>query len=375
MNDQDERALPDAPTTPQIERMESAVMAGIHAGRPAERATAVRGGRSRVWPGVAAAAAIVAVAAIIAPAVTSSVSGGASSSAVSGASQPEMGTAPLDGSGVQLVDPGTVEGASGAVSDGAPDSVSGSRGGAAAGDAEAGRDVVATGWVQVTVADVPGAVDRIADLAKNADGYVESATVGESGVRPLEGDASLPMSTSQVSIRVPADRLDSVIADVRGVGEVTSSTIDRTDVTDQTVDLRARIAAQQASVTRLTELMSQAGSVGDLIAAETALSERQAALDSDTQQLASLEDRVALSSLTISLTPENAPTQADPAGFGDGLAAGWNGLVAALNGTVIALGFLLPWIVLVAVVGTIVWGIRRLVRRRRAHERPTASGE
>lgn len=375
MNEQNDRELPGPPTTAQIERMESAVMASIGAGRPRESAPAARGGHSRVWAGVAAAAAVVAVAAIIAPAVTSSVSGGGSSSAVSDASYPEMGSVPLDESGVQLIDPGAAQGASGSAPDGAADSVSGSRGEAATGDAQAGRDVVATGWVQVTVADVPAAVDRITDLAKSAEGYVESATVGGSGVRPVDGDTSLPVSSSQVSIRVPADRLDSVIAEVGGFGEITSSTIDRTDVTDQTVDLRARIAAQQASVTRLTELMSQAGSVGDLIAAETALSERQAALDSDTQQLASLEDRVALSSLTISLTPESAPTQADPAGFGDGLAAGWNGLVAALNGTVIALGFLLPWIVLVAVVGTILWAVRRAVRRRRAHERPTASGE
>ncbi|MFZ8393369.1 DUF4349 domain-containing protein, partial [Staphylococcus aureus] len=60
---------------------------------------------------------------------------------------------------------------------------------------------------------------------------------------------------------------------------------------------------------------------------------------------------------------------ADPAGFGDGLVAGWNGLIATLNGVVIGLGFLLPWIVVAAVVVLIVWGVRRIVRKRRgSHE-------
>ena len=60
------------------------------------------------------------------------------------------------------------------------------------------------------------------------------------------------------------------------------------------------------------------------------------------------------------------PVDANPAGFWDGLVAGWNGLVATLNGVVVALGFLIPWIAVVAVVGGLVWGVVVLVRRRRS---------
>ncbi|MCC4907084.1 DUF4349 domain-containing protein [Microbacterium sp. cx-59] len=366
MNEQDERMLPEPPTTDQIDRMETTVMNSIRSAQPAAPTATRKTWRPRVWGGAAAAVAVVALAAVIAPGLTSSMSGSSgSSSTVEGAAVPLTGEVALEQPG-QMVDGAAPESFTGAAGDAARDTV---------GDATAGRDVVATGWVQMTVADVTSTIAEITDLAQTEGGYVESASVGSSGAQPLEGDVSLPMSGSQVTVRVPAERLDSVIESIGGLGEVTSSTLDRTDVTDQTVDLRARIAAQQASVDRLTELMSQAGSVGDLIAAETALSERQAALDSDTQQLASLEDRVALSGVTVSLTPESAPAKADPAGFGDGLAAGWNGLIAALNGTVVALGFLLPWIALVALVGAIVWGVRRAVTRRRTREHPTASDE
>ena len=73
-----------------------------------------------------------------------------------------------------------------------------------------------------------------------------------------------------------------------------------------------------------------------------------------------------MSSLTVTLEPVTVPVEADPAGFTDGLVAGWNGLVATLNGIVIALGFLLPWLVVIAIAGLIVWAIVRAVRRRRA---------
>lgn len=367
MSEEDERMLPEPPTTDQVERMEDTVMNRIRVDDSQRRSR-----RRRVWGGAAAAVAVVALAAFISPAVMSGISGagGASSTAEDSAVMPADGAYLLNGSEVELADPGIVDG-SGVI-------VEGEAGGSAPGevardDGTAGRDVVATGWVQLTVTDVSAAISQVTDLATSEGGYVESASVGTTDVRPIEGTVSMPVTGSQITVRVPADRLDAIIAEVGGYGEVTSSTIDRTDVTDQAVDLRARIAAQEASVARLTELMSQAASVGDLITAETALSDRQAALDADKQQLASLEDRVALSGLTVSLTPEVEATQADPAGFGDGLAAGWNGLVATLNGTVVALGFLLPWIVLVVVVGAVVWGIRRLISRRRTRERPAAS--
>ncbi|WP_295823041.1 hypothetical protein [uncultured Microbacterium sp.] len=37
-----------------------------------------------------------------------------------------------------------------------------------------------------------------------------------------------------------------------------------------------------------------------------------------------------------------------------------------LNGIVVGLGFLLPWIAVAGVVLAVVWGVRPLVRRRRA---------
>ena len=88
-------------------------------------------------------------------------------------------------------------------------------------------------------------------------------------------------------------------------------------------------------------------------------------LESYQQQLASIENQIALSSLTVTLTEPSERVAADPAGFGDGLMAGWNGLVVTLNGIVVALGFLLPWLAVAGVAGLIVYGVVRLVRRRR----------
>ncbi len=334
----------------RVDAIESAVF-----GRIADERDRVRRRRRNVWTGIGAAAAVVVIAAVVGPSLTSTQS--TSGSTVVGASGAE--SAP-DFSG--QFDQGSVEGVPGQDAAGSSVLPDGST------SREAGsRDIVATGSSTVEVDDVRAAIDEVTAAATAVGGYVESSQVGGGMVGiPIEGSATIPTASSGwITVRVPADTLTQVMDGLRDVGDLTATSVNRSDVTEQTVDLRARVAAGEASVARLTELMGQAASVADLITAESALAERQAQLDSDRQVLQSIESQVALSTLSVQLTERTASVTADPAGFGDGLVAGWNGLVATLNGVVIGVGFLLPWIVIAAVAWAIVWGVRRVVRRRR----------
>lgn len=341
----------NTPTLPpldddRIETMEKRIFARIADNTHAAR----RRRRARIGGWTAAAASVVLIAAIVGPAV---LNGGSRAlfeqSAAGGADVTERysgsaGSAPE----ARLLD--------GATADAAPSTPT--------------REIVANGSATVEASDVGGAVTRISDAATTAGGYVESSQVGgSSGTIPFEGDAMSQNaggdpSIAWITVRVPADKLTSVMDELSTIGTVTASSVNRSDVTDQAVDLRGRVAAAEASVARLTELMAQAASVSDLISAESALAERQAQLDADRQQLTLLESQVAMSSLTVQVVPQVSTVSADPAGFGDGLVVGWNGLVAALNGVVIGLGFLLPWLAVAAVVGAVVWGVRRVRRRR-----------
>lgn len=325
--------------------------------------------RVRAWSGVGAAAAVIVVAAVIAPQLTASMTAtSGSASAVAPATAPE--SVPFTG------DAGGMSGS--AVSGGAAD--------AAVPGASGSREILSTASATVVVPDAAAAAQQVGDAATARGGYVESQNIAATSAAPSDGTVSngsvsggdiatlpYPMpGDDSITVRVPADQLSALVDELGSIGEVTSSSVSRQDVTDQAIDLRARIAASEASVQRLTELMSQAADVGDLIAAESALSERQATLESDRQQLAALEGQVEQSTLTVRLVPETEPVRADPTGFADGLAAGWNGLVATLNGIVVALGFLLPWLAVIAVAGLIGWGVVRLARRaRRGKAAPT----
>lgn len=342
----------NTPTLPpldddRIESMERVIFARINDSAHAER----RRRRARIGGWTAAAASVVLIAAIVGPAVLNS--GGRALFEQSAAGGGDI-TEQYSGAAGSAPDSRSLEGTT---ADAAPSTPT--------------REIVANGSATVEASDVGAAVSRISDAATAAGGYVESSQVGgSSGAVPFAADdvpqnMSGDPSTAWITVRVPADKLTSVMDGLSAAGTVTATSVNRSDVTDQAVDLRARVTADEASVARLTELMAQAASVSDLIAAESALAERQAQLDADRQQLTLLESQVAMSSLSVQVLPVASTVAADPAGFGDGLVAGWNGLVAALNGVVIGLGFLLPWLAVAAVIGAVVWVVRRVARRRR----------
>ncbi|WP_101846017.1 DUF4349 domain-containing protein [Zhihengliuella sp. ISTPL4] len=357
MNDQTPQENLPPLTDTTVTRIEEAVFAEIQGERPPASPRAERARRRRRrWLTAGGIAAAFVVGVLVTPPILGAVGGAGSpvstADGIVGWSADDAGSAVPD----RAVDGAALPAPEGAVGSDAAASV-----------AEEARDIVATAQASVQVKDIADAASAIGDLAVEHGGYVESTEVGKAVATDAPAER-VPADSGYgwITIRVPADDMTTVIAALGDTGEVLSSSVTKQDVTSTAIDLRARIESTRASVQRLTELMGQSGSVADLIEAEVALTDRQAQLESYEQQLAALEDQVALSSLTVDLSRSGTAASADPAGFGDGLLAGWNGLVVSLNALVIAAGFLLPWLAVAAVVILAVWLVRRGRRRRKA---------
>lgn len=337
-----------------VARIESAVFSEIASQKPPLAATATRARRRRHgWLTAAGIAAAFVVGVLVTPPILNAVGGGSMSSAegdgvfTDGVSQDSSG-----GSAEQSAPGGAADSPESTVVPGAA--------------ADADREIIATASATLQVKDIADAAADIRALATAHGGYVESTEVGKTlAVDDTSSPTPPDAGYGWISIRVPSADLTEVIDELAESGEVLSSSISQQDVTSTAIDLRARVDATEASVKRLTELMAQTGTVAELIEAEVALTDRQAQLESYEQQLAALEDQVSMSSLQVELTRIAAPTTADPAGFSDGLLAGWNGLVVSLNALVIAVGFVLPWVAIAAVVFLVIWLIRRARRTRR----------
>jgi Ca-activated chloride channel homolog len=221
------------------------------------------------------------------------------------------------------------------------------------------RDVVTTGSVQMVVAEPIQVADRVVSAVTDAGGRVDSRSE-RSGTPYRSGSPTVALV-----LRIPSDKLDGVLADVKKLGAVESMSINHNDVTSQRVDLDARIEALQTSVTRLLDLMRRAGSVADLLAAESSLTQRQAELDSLKARRDALRDEIDYTTINVSLSAVPTATRH---GFPGALEDGWESLLSTLRGVGMAVGFLLPWLPVLALLALAV-----VVVRRRLSRRPAAS--
>lgn len=228
------------------------------------------------------------------------------------------------------------------------------------------RAIISSGTVSLTSTDVGGArqdVQRIVD-----------AQGGEVTEENTETDDDGETSYARLVIRVPSKTFDAAMQAFEDVAVLRSSNRGSEDVTTQVIDTGVRVRAQEASLKRVEMLLAEAKTLKDIIWIESQLTTRQAELDSLKSQQSWLRDQTSLSTITVDITatadPEAEKKDDEPAGFLTGLEGGLD----ALGGTAVALatvlGAVLPFAVVVLVLGAPVWLLLR--RRRTTAPQPAA---
>ena len=226
------------------------------------------------------------------------------------------------------------------------------------------QQVIKTATISIRVDDVASSGAKVVELVSANKGFVQQQDLSNADETTYE----------TITARVPADRLDAFISGVSELGSVESLTSQASDVTQQVVDLEARIAALQTSVSRLQDLLAATTNVADLVAVETELANRQAELDSLVSQRDYLADQVSYSTITVSISPVVESIGATPPGFASGLQNGWTALITLGGAAITALGFLLPFILIAAVVAVpVIVAVTAASRRRqRGDSKPGA---
>jgi hypothetical protein len=230
------------------------------------------------------------------------------------------------------------------------------------------RAVIATGELRLTTAKLDDARQDAINLATGLHGFVAD--------EQSQSDSHGALDRVDLTLRVPSTSFEKALDGLAALGTVRHRTQSVEDVSTQVIDTASRVRTQKASVASIQQLLARATTIAEIISIEGQLTTRQADLDSLEQQQRYLEDQTSLSTiqLTLSHPPKHAPhkTQHDKAtGFLAGLEGGWHALAgtAVVIGTV--LGALLPFAVVLALLGGPAW----LVTRRRRLSAPPPAPE
>jgi hypothetical protein len=241
-----------------------------------------------------------------------------------------------------------------------------------------GRDLAIEVTVTMTSDDLRTTVDGIRRAAARAGGGVVAADVvyGPDGGDP----GAVPGGRAVLVVKVPPAALDTVLGGLDDLGSVTEVGQDAEDVTDRLVDLDVRIRTQTELVERIRGLLDATTDLEQVIRLEGELTARQTELERLLATQQQLEERVALSTVTITVEPAPlvvAPVDqpADDGGLAGAFATGWDAFVAVVFGVGFVLAVLAPFLAVAAVAGGVLWAVVRTRSSRRERQAAEPGGD
>jgi hypothetical protein len=210
-------------------------------------------------------------------------------------------------------------------------------------------DVIRTGTFSLEVEDVDASLTKLTSVVKSQGGYVSGSY--------RYTDTSTPYLT--VTFRVPAASFDAAVLALRAEGTVLSEQISTYEVTMQLVDLEARLRNLRASETALLELMSRATTVSDVLAVQTQLTSVRSDIESYDAQRASLADQVAMTTVSVTISPIGSSIGNATSGFdlGKEVSRAVANLIAVGRTVIIAAINLVIVVVPIALVGALAGGL------------------
>lgn len=225
------------------------------------------------------------------------------------------------------------------------------------------RLIIRTGNLAIIVADTDEGILGIRRVVEGFDGWVVS-----SDFRQANGG-----KTGTVTVRVPADQYDATVDQIKELAnEVTWESSNSQDVTEEFIDLSARLENLEATADRVRAFLDDAKNVEEALAVNQELSRLESEIEALKGRIQYLSQSAAFSTLTIELTPDELSQPIEIAGWRpEGVArTAIEALVGALQSIANILIWLaifcLPLVILIGIPGYLVirFSYRRWQRRK-----------
>ena len=216
------------------------------------------------------------------------------------------------------------------------------------------RKLTKDGMLRFETPDAQKTRAAILKVITEAKGYVASDSKDEEEGR----------QTSTITLRVPADQFDALVDRITAeAGKIDYKNIEVNDVTQEYIDLDARLKTKKDLEARYQELLKRANSVDEVLKVEAQIGSLRAEIESAEGQMRYLKNQVALSTLTVTFYEKTVA-----AGFGykfqRALRQGWDNLLWVL------IGLTNLWAILLFV--AIVWIVIVRMRRKRKRKKTQA---
>ncbi len=161
------------------------------------------------------------------------------------------------------------------------------------------RGPVSLASVAVEVESVEGSAVQVQAIAESLGGLVERLSSSDGG----EGEGP----RSDIVIKVPQARFAQAMGRIEALGDVQARSLASEDVTEQHIDLTARLGVYSREEQSLLSLMERSSSVSDLLSVERELARVRANIERSQAQLSLLQQRLDLATIHVALFSRGVP--------------------------------------------------------------------
>ena len=213
--------------------------------------------------------------------------------------------------------------------------------------------------------DLDALLESITSQIESLGGYVEDQRV-TNGSRY----STSRYRSASLTVRIPAEDVDSFTQKVSGVCNVVRSSKSLEDVTLTYVATESRMNALQTEEARLLELMEQAETIADLLEIEARLTDVRYELERVTSQLRVYDNLVDYATIYLGIDEVTEYTPVEEETLWQRISGGFvrslKGLGETLLDVAVWLIVNLPYLVVLAAIGWAIVAITRRLRRKKA---------
>jgi len=164
------------------------------------------------------------------------------------------------------------------------------------------RKVIMSHALSMEVKSFAATLQSLTALAEANGGYIYQSTRSSLDKKSYSGT---------IGIRVPVGKSGSVLGAIRNLGEVENERSTAQDITDDYVDMEARLKNAQASEARLKEMYQRAGTVEDVLEVEKELTRVRGDIEAFQAKKRNWDLQVAMVTIEVNL---HEPAAALPTG-------------------------------------------------------------
>ena len=209
-----------------------------------------------------------------------------------------------------------------------------------------GPSIVQTASLALSVPrnEFDSAIQRARTVATGAGGFVVSSSASQGEEKRLV--------RGTLVVRVPERAYARVMEQLAGLGRVEAQEEAGSDVSQELVDLQARIRHLEAVEAQLLGFLEQADTVAEALAVQTELNRVQLELEQARGRLGYLEDQVAFATISLEVRERQVAVEEAGDGGGWGIVDAWRdagtGFVTVVGWIFVAAATIAPLLLLLA---------------------------